>query len=424
MTMISKDLEQTCYVYIALPGQTNLTTAGRFILSMHRDGTTIGKFYYGKKYLANPNAVAIDPVELKFDDKTYTTTALNGVFGALRDASPDYWGRQIIERNYGKAILSEMDYLLNAPDDRAGALGFGLNKIPPAPKQVFNQTIDFEKLQRIADSIIKQEEMPYDPDTQQIADLMLLETSIGGARPKATIEDAEGLWIAKFNRFDDRWNQARVEHAMLSLARECGLRVAESKVKNIGKRDVLLVKRFDRDKIEGGYLRARMISALTLIKAEDSHRSRDKWSYVILAEELRRVSAEPLKDANELFKRMCFNALISNTDDHPRNHALIAKKDEWRLSPAFDLTPSLPISIERRDLALTCGDMGRFANETNLLSQHARFCLDEEQAKTIIKNMSECISSKWFSIARNVGVSETDCTTIASAFVYPGFWQH
>ena len=89
-----------------------------------------------------------------------------------------------------------------------------------------------------------------------------------------------------------------------------------------------------------------MVSALTLLRAEDSHRGRDRWSYVLLAEELRRASAEPAKDAHELFRRMCFNVLISNSDDHPRNHAIIARNQDWRLSPAYDLTPSTPISID------------------------------------------------------------------------------
>ena len=121
----------------------------------------------------------------------------------------------------------------------------------------------------------------------------------------------------------------------------------------------LLVKRFDREKVMSGYRRARMVSGLTLLGAEDTHQSRDKWSHVALAEELRRISATPKKDAEELFRRMCFNALISNTDDHPRNHAVIAPGVDWKLSPVYDLTPQNLISLERRDLAMACGDRGR-----------------------------------------------------------------
>jgi serine/threonine-protein kinase HipA len=100
-----------------------------------------------------------------------------------------------------------------------------------------------------------------------------------------------------------------------------------------------------------------MVSGLTLLRAEDTHQSRDKWSYIALAEELRRVSSAPRKDAAELFRRMCFNALITNTDDHPRNHAVVAWDRDWKLSPAYDITPLNLVSLERRDLAMTPGAM-------------------------------------------------------------------
>jgi serine/threonine-protein kinase HipA len=365
--------------------------------------------------------VPIDPVELKLSSRSYTTTALGGVFGALRDASPDYWGRRVIQRHTGLAQLSELDYLLYSPDDRAGALGFGLNQTPPAPRRIFNQTLELAKLQAVADTIVADEEMPADAASEQIENLLLVGTSMGGARPKAVVEDESGLWVAKFNRPDDGWNSARVEHAMLTLARACGLSTASSRVVDVGGRDVLLVKRFDREKTEGGYFRARMISALTLLRAQEGLRERDKWSYVQLAEELRRVCAEPAHNAAELFRRMTFNALISNIDDHPRNHALIAKEIDWKLSPAYDLTPAIPVSSDRRDLAMECGDAGRFANANNLLSQCARFLLERAAAQAMLDTMEQQVRSLWHSTARSVGVSMPDCEKISLAFAYPGF---
>lgn len=410
-----------CFVYITLTGQIEPVTAGKFVLTQNRQGISLGKFIYGKSYLARADAVPFDPAQLKLAEKTYETTALNGVFGALRDAGPDYWGRRIIERHAGKAQLNEMDYLLNSPDDRAGALGFGLNATPPAPKRTFNQTLDLAKLQEIADIIVRDEEMTERGAEVQALDLMLAGTSMGGARPKAVVEDRDGLWLAKFNRPDDKWNAARVEHAMLLLARQCGLQTAESKLTTIGDRDALLVKRFDREKIEGGYTRARMISALTLLQTEDTHQSRDKWSYVLLVEELRRASAKPQDDANELFRRMVFNALISNNDDHPRNHALLAKDANWRLSPAYDLTPAPLISLERRDLAMACGDYGRIASAQNLLTQAGRFLLNPEEAQNIINTMVDTVKSSWHKTLRSVGVSEQECAMLENSFVYPGF---
>ncbi len=140
-----------------------------------------------------------------------------------------------------------------------------------------------------------------------------------------------------------------------------------------------------------------------------------------MAEELRRVSANPKEDAAELFRRMVFNALISNIDDHPRNHAVIAKEREWKLSPAYDLTPSMPVSLERRDLALSCGDWGRYAYAENLLSQSQRFYLGREQAEALITAMEKQIKATWYETARRAGVSERDCDRIKGAFVHPGF---
>lgn len=419
--MTSETGARECYVYITPPGSTAFVTAGRFVLEADRTGTPVGRFVYGRSYLARPDAVPIDPVELKLGRTTYRTAAMKGIFGALRDAAPDYWGRRVIEKHAGKPQLGELDYLLYAPDDRAGALGFGLGREPPAPKRRFNRTLDLGRLQGLADAIIADEEAPPGPETDQIEDLMLIGTSMGGARPKAVVEDEDGLWIAKFNRPDDRWNHARVEHAMLVLARACGIRSAESKVTGVGGRDVLLVRRFDREKTEGGYRRARMISGLTLLRAEDTPAHRDRWSYVLMAEELRRVSASPKDDAAELFRRMGFNALISNTDDHPRNHALIARDRDWRLSPAYDLTPSTPLSTERRDLAMQCGDAGRYAHAENLLSQSARFHLPREEAEALVAAMEDRIAATWHETARREGVSERDCELIGTAFAYPGF---
>jgi serine/threonine-protein kinase HipA len=139
-----------------------------------------------------------------------------------------------------------------------------------------------------------------------------------------------------------------------------------------------------------------------------------------LAEVLGRRSAQPKDDAPELFKRMCFNALISNSDDHPRNHAVIAVGSDWRLSPAYDLIPAPQVSIERRDLALACGDMGRDAHAANLRSQSARFLVGADEAKAIIDRMEQTVEERWYEIARREGVSEKDCETIRGAFAYAG----
>jgi serine/threonine-protein kinase HipA len=414
--------ERECYVYIVLPGATEFITAGRFEVSRTPDGDSVGQFFYGRRYLERSDAVELDPVELRLRRGRYETARMEGFFGAIRDSMPDYWGRRVIERNTGQTQLDEFDYLMYGPDDRAGALGFGLSVQAPPTKHQFNQTMELERLQAAADTIIRDEPKMDDSTTRQAEELMLIGTSMGGARPKAVVEHEQDLWIAKFSRHDDRWNHPRVEHGLLKLARKCGISVAENRITNVGGRDVLLVRRFDRERTENGYQRHRMVSALTLLQSDDSPTSRRDWSYILFADELRRVARMPETDLRELFTRMCFNAAVSNLDDHPRNHAIIAKGRGWQLSPAFDLTPTPMIAMERRDLAMACGKRGRYANQKNLLSQHARFLLNEEEATTILNKIVEIVRNSWRPVMKESGVSGIDCKTIEAAFLYKGFF--
>lgn len=413
--------ERECFVYIVPPGATEFVTAGRFRLSRDR-AEPVGAFVYGRTYRERPDAVELDPVELRLSGQVYETARMGGFFGAIRDAMPDFWGRRVIERNAGLTQLEEFDYLLLGADDRAGALGFGLNVEPPSPRRRFNRTLDLEKLQRAADAITED-----DPDLagsagKQVEELLLLGTSMGGARPKAVVQDDHDLWIVKFGRHDDRWNYPRVEHGMLRLAQACGLNVADSRIETVAGRDVLFVRRFDRDWAETGYRRYRMVSALTLLRTDDSVGERGNWSYLLFADEIRRVSADPESDLRELFGRICFNAAVSNLDDHPRNHAIIANSRDWHLSPAFDLTASPVVALDRRDLAMACGHFGRYANKGNLLSDHGRFLLGEVEADAIFERVTKTVRERWRATMRRAGVREADCEAIKSAFVYEGLF--
>ncbi len=413
--------ERECFVYIVPPGETRFVTAGRFRLTEGGKGP-VGAFVYGRSYRERANAVELDPIELRLSSRAYETARMNGFFGAIRDAMPDFWGRRVIERHAGFAKLAEFDYLLQGPDDRAGALGFGLKVEPPAPRRRFNRTMDLERLQKAADAVVADEPDLAGSAGNQVEDLLLLGTSMGGARPKTVVQDDHALWIVKFGRKDDRWNDPRVEHGLLKLARTCGLNVADSRIETVADRDVLLVRRFDRDWAETGYRRHRMVSALTLLRTGDAPGERGNWSYLLLADEIRRASADPEDDLRELFGRMCFNAAVSNLDDHPRNHALLAKDRDWRLSQAFDLTPSPVVARERRDLAMACGRFGRYANKTNLLSDHGRFLLSDAEAASIFDRITTTVRNEWRPTLRRAGVSETDCEAIKSAFVYDGLF--
>jgi len=241
-------------------------------------------------------------------------------------------------------------------------------------------------------------------------------------RDKGFTMSDNDLWIAKFSRRDDRWNFPRVEHGLLRLAEACGLDVADSRLETAGGRDILLVRRFDRDWVGAGFQRHRMVSALTLLRAGDAPSERGDWSYLLLADEIRRASARPEEDLRELFRRACFNAAVSNLDDHPRNHALVAKRRHWRLSPAFDLTPSPIIARDRRDLAMVCGRFGRYANRANLLSEHGRFLLGAEAAAALFEQITTTVRAQWYPAMRRAGVSNADCQAIRNAFLYDGLF--
>lgn len=411
------------FVYITLPGQVHAVTAARFEMrETYRQGM-VGRLVYGQRYLSNPDAVEIDPTDLSLTQATVSTARLGGIFGALRDAGPDHWGRRVIERNVG-GQLGELDYLLHSPDDRAGALGVGLNPVPPAPLLEFNKTIDLARLQELADRFLTEdagEANAGNAERRQVEELLLLETSMGGARPKNTVEDGDALWLAKFRHPKDRWNNPRVEHGMLELARRCGIDAAYSRVVTVGDGDVLLVKRFDREKGEGGYLRHRMVSGLTVLQAEEAYERRERWSYVLLADEIRRVCRDPAKHLEELFRRMVFNSLISNVDDHPRNHALLAPERAWGLSPAYDLTPTPMVAEERRDLAMEVGAWGRWANRANLLSECGRFLLTQADAVSIADRIEAEVRGGWYPTLRQIGVTEADCEAVRRAFDYSGY---
>lgn len=415
---------QECFVYVQLPGTLEAVACGRYARETLRDGRVVGRFVYGRSYRERQDAVALDPYHLPITPVVQETARLGGMFGALRDAAPDAWGRRVIERILARPDLDEVDFLLESPEDRAGALSFGRGPVPPAPVREYNRVVQLEELRRAA--ALLEDDRPGQPVPDQVLDLLHPGTSLGGARPKNVVEMDGELWIAKFPQRGDRWSNAPVEAAMLSLAARCGVRVPETRVEHVGDEAVLLVKRFDRARATPlddapAYLRHRMVSALTVLEAEESPTDRTGWSYVLLADELRRWSSRPRLDRAELFRRVVFNALISNVDDHPRNHALIAPGAGWLLAPAYDLTPNPRQGMEDRRLAMACGRFGRVARRDNLLSESRRFGLDEDEANRIIDEMKAIVSRSWRAEVVRQGGSEHDVAVVEPAFVYPGF---
>ena len=405
--------EREAYVYIQLPGSLETVPAALLRVQTLPDGIQIGRFRYGDRYLARPEAVALDPFRLPLAKQVFEFTQLKGIPGAVRDAAPDAWGRRVIENKLERspADLQEIDYLLHGPQDGAGYLSFGLKVEPPAPKRHYNRTHQLDELIAAAQAI---------EEGKHVAAYLLEQldpgTSMGGARPKATIEDGQCLWLGKFPAKDDHFNLQRVEFATLDLAGRCGLNVTQARLQSVGHGDVLMLQRFDREYAEGGYLRFGLVSGLTVLDCGDSHLDRDRWSYPLLADNLRRWSDKPEADCAELFRRMVFNAAVTNNDDHPRNHALLRRQKGWRLSPAYDLVPAPVVSIERRDLALIVGSYGRTASIYNLLSQAGRFGLSGEEARREIDNIV-AIVRQWRESFFACGVSAQDVEHIAPAIL-------
>jgi serine/threonine-protein kinase HipA len=405
--------EREAYIYIQLPGTLETVTVALLRVQTLPDGTQIGRFRYGDRYLQRQEAVALDPFQLPLAKQVFEFTQLKGIPGAVRDAGPDAWGRRVIEHKLERsaADLQEIDYLLHGPQDGAGYLSFGLKAEPPAPKRQYNRTHQLAELIAATQAI---------EEGKQVAAHLLEQldpgTSMGGARPKATIEDAQCLWLGKFPAKDDRCNLQRIEFATLDLARRCGLNVTQARLQTVGDSDVLMLQRFDREYTDKGYLRFGLVSGLTVLDCGDNYLDRERWSYPLLADNLRRWSDKPEADCAELFRRMVFNAAVTNNDDHPRNHAMLRRQKGWRLSPAYDLVPAPVVSLERRDLALTVGNYGRTASIYNLLSQAGRFGLPAEEARAEIDRLVDVVRH-WRETFFACGVSTKDIDYIAPAML-------
>ncbi|MFN7454892.1 MAG: type II toxin-antitoxin system HipA family toxin [Pseudobdellovibrionaceae bacterium] len=403
--MISKD----CFVYIQLPNSFDTVTLGRLKWEKAGANSEVGSFIYGKSYLKNAHAIALDPFNLPLEEREFQVTTNEGIHGPIRDASPDSWGRYVIQKNTASDQHDPMGYLLNSAGDRIGALSFGFGKVPPAPLRSFNKTIDLEKLIQAAHKL--ENDLPLD-DAERA--LLMVGPSAGGARPKTTVESENNLWIAKFPAANDKQNFSKIEFATMKLAKKCGLNVPDIKLISVGTQDVFLIKRFDRDydHKKQDYYRHHFVSGLTLLNVDEN--DREKWSYVDLADQMRRWIVNPSNDLRELFKRIVFNGLVSNTDDHPRNHGFINTGNGYMLSPVYDLVPK-PETGSTRYLAMPFGKKGREFNVDNLLSNAEAFDLSKEDAKAIYENL-KFTTSNWRSFFTASGLANADMLYLENAF--------
>ncbi len=403
--MISKE----CFVYIQLPGSFDTITVGKFRWQKAGARSEVGTFVYGRRYLENPDAIPLDPINLPLAEKEFQVTNNEGVPGPIRDASPDSWGRYVIQKNTPASEHDPMGYLLNSAGDRIGALSFGFGKVPPAPIRTFNKTVELDKIIEAAHKLERDE--PLNPTEQT---LLMVGPSAGGARPKTTVEYKDSLWIAKFPAVSDKQNYAKIEFATMKLAKECGLNVPEIELITVGKNEVFLIKRFDRvfDTKSSNYLRHHFVSGLTLLNLDENDFA--NWSYLDLADQMRRWITNSKEDLRELFRRIIFNGLVSNTDDHPRNHGFINSGKGYRLSPAYDLI-SKPETGTTRYLAMPFGESGKVFRKENVISKCETFDLKKAEAEDIFVQMKKQISN-WRSLYKTYKLSYGDLAFLENAF--------
>jgi serine/threonine-protein kinase HipA len=413
--------EQACFVYIQLPGTMETVPCASLKVRAIGAGAFEGTFTYGKRYLERREVVALDPFHLPLSTRPQKFTKLKGIPGAVRDASPDAWGRRVIQAKLQRpeADIQEMEYLLHGPDDGAGNLSFGRTATPPAPRRPFNRTHQLAALTEAVQKLEEDGRLPH-----EVLEELEPGTSMGGARPKVTVEDNHKVWLAKLPEKADRHNMQRIEYATLELARAAGLRVCATRLEPFGGREALMLDRFDRkwNPDANAYWRYGHVSGLTVLDAEDGYLGRDRWSYPRLADELRRWSAKSADDRRELFLRMVFNAMVTNNDDHPRNHALLQTKSGWRLSPAYDILPVPLVSLERRDLALEVGRFGRAASLYNILSQCNVFGLTEDEAQALIDGMLDVVWG-WRDFFIQRGVEQRSIDMLEQALLPPSFFR-
>jgi len=375
-------------------------------------------FRYGLLYLDRPNAIEIDPIGLsiknKADIRGKALMPPEGLtlFGGIRDAAPDAWGRRVIESRLHAPLnsLPESTYLLKAGSQRVGALDIreSLNSQPTDHRNSIHR---LEYLMEAADRIEQGLPIPA-----QLEDIFDAGSSLGGMRPKAAIEDDDGvLWLAKFPSHGERMNVPCIEAATMRLAAEAKLNVPTVKTEVLRGKTVMMIRRFDRETINGHQHRRHMLSALTMLGCNEA--ASPKKSYWDIADVIRARAAESLVRNNnrELFARMVFNILVTNDDDHLRNHAFLWNPQEkgWGLSPLYDVMPR-PLLATERFLHLGVGEQGRLATLDNALSGYSRFGITLHDAREIIDRVWSVVR-EWKTHFENYGAGE-EIGNIAPAF--------
>jgi serine/threonine-protein kinase HipA len=411
--MISKPQQDEAYVWIWLPGATQPVVTGR----ISRQGERLS-VNYGQSYLDRPEAIPIFEPELPLQRGLISPAAGLSMAGCLRDGTPDAWGRRVILNHlFGRAgrdtdigTPDELSYMLASGSDRIGALDFQASPTEYEPRGA--QAAGLEELLGAAEKI--ERGIPLTPELDQA---LLHGSSIGGARPKAMIEDAERKLIAKFSSSTDTYNVVKAEYVAMRLAAMLGLDAAPVRLAHVSGKDVLLVERFDWVRAEAGWQRRAMVSALTLFGLDEMMAR--YASYADLTEIIRHRFAQPRETLRELFGRLVFNILCGNTDDHARNHAAFWDGQQLSLTPAYDLCPQNRTGKEASQAMLITGE-NRMSRLTTCLEAAPNFLLDTRAAEDLIADQIERLHAAWPEVAEEAALTNIDQAVLTGrAFLNP-----
>lgn len=408
---------KTIYVYENWLSETP-SLIGKLYIETVRGGENYS-FEYDASWLSNPTAIMLDPDLNLYGGRQYPIGKEK--FGLFADSSPDRWGRVLMKRRERVLAdregrkprnLTESDYLLGVYDEtRMGGLRFALEKggtflsddqTTPTPPWTSLRTLEeasreFEKDERgLTDKWLKQ--------------LLKPGSSLGGARPKASVLDTKGeLWIAKFPSKHDEGNVGAWEKVAHDLARLCGLNVPESKLERFSENgSTFLVKRFDRD----GTRRIHFSSAMTMLGKTDGSGAKDGTGYLDMVSFIKSNGAAPTEDLSELWRRVVFNMAVSNTDDHLRNHGFLLTAKGWRLSPLYDVNP-----VEMGDeLALNVSDTDNRISIELAIETAYYYGIKENDARYMADEILATVRDNWERLAKQYGLNRTDIEDKRPAF--------
>ncbi|MGO4871631.1 MAG: type II toxin-antitoxin system HipA family toxin [Roseiarcus sp.] len=409
--------DRSLLVYVDLEGAPHRVGS---LWARSRKGKESATFEYDAGWLDNPLHFALEPA-LTLGKGPHHTAAGRLIFGAIGDSAPDRWGRALIQREERRKAreekraprtLLEVDYLLGVGDiARQGALRLAEHEGGP----FLAAGVQIPPLLQLPALLGAAMRMSADGGSDDDLRLLLAPgSSLGGARPKASVVDKDGqLAIAKFPQHGDLIRVGLWEAVALTLAAQAGLPTPEWRIEKAADRDVLLLRRFDRR----SELRIPFLSAMSLLDAADN----EPHSYMEIADALRQYGAKADEDCAQLWRRIVFSILVSNTDDHLRNHGFLYEAAGWRLSPVYDVNP-VPVDIKPRILTTAIDEVDGTASLDLALAVAPHFGVKPNKARSIVREVGAVVA-RWRETASAIGLAANEVERMASAFEHDDLEQ-